>query len=990
MNGSGNESQIAPVPPTLPINQVKSEEVPADMWLALRVVMRLQRQAPPMLPVPRNGYLPLSFAQERLWFLNEFEPNSSSYNATIVCHFTGCLNVATLQQSFNEIVRRHEVLRTTFAKVNGQPSQIIAPALNLTLPVVNFHEFPTEVEVTRLVTEEAQRPFNLNYNPLLRVTLLRLSEEKHVMVLSMHLIVCDGWSVGVLFQELALLYKAYSTEKPLTLPELPIQYADFAVWQRQWLQGKVLETLLSYWQQQLGSSLPSLQLPTDRPRQAVPNFQSARQTLALPKTLTQPLKELSRREGVTLFTTLLAAFLVFLYQYTEQEDLFVSSLLANRNRVEIQELIGYFSNVVVLRANLSGNPSFQELLGRVRQVVSGAYAHQDLPVQRLADFLNLAHTPLSRVIFVLNNSPKQPIEIPGLTLESLDVNTGAMQSDLFLFLEEEAEQLIGGLKYNPDLFDAATITRIIGHFQTLLESTVVDPQQRLSELPLLTFDGKVKVNYDALPAPDIARPELEDDLALLQTPIEAVLAEIWAEVLRLEQVTIHDNFFELGGNSLLSTQLISRIRDSFQVELPLRQLFESPTVVKLAQAIEVARQAEPSTTVSANTVTVPDADTVLDATISAEAVFEQVTEPTNIFLTGGTGFLGAFLLYELLEQSQADIYCLVRSANAEEGKRKIQRNLESYLLWNESLNSRIIPVPGDLSQPLLGFSEQQFQMMVSKVDVIYHNGAMVNIVYPYSALRETNVLGTQEILRLASQNKTKPVHFISTLAIFSSISYSEAHVVREQNSLNSSQGLNSGYTQSKWVAEKLVTIARSRGIPVCIYRPGAIAGHSLTGVCNRDDFVCRMIKGCVQLGYAPEIDMILDMTAVDYVSKAVVHLSKQKSSLGKTFHLLNSHPIHWNDLINWIRSFGYPIQQIPYERWRTELLNLAGHFSENALSPLLPFFEEMSSQARMPQIDCQNTLNGLTGTNIVCPPVDTELLHTYFSYFIRSNFLNAP
>jgi thioester reductase-like protein len=389
-----------------------------------------------------------------------------------------------------------------------------------------------------------------------------------------------------------------------------------------------------------------------------------------------------------------------------------------------------------------------------------------------------------------------------------------------------------------------------------------------------------------------------------------------------------------------------------------------------------------------------NAEAVLDQAIYTETKPDphQISDPSAVFLTGATGFLGAFLLYELLLQTRADIYCLVRSFDDEEGKKRIRNTLESYSLWHESFSFRVIPIPGDLSQPLLGLSTEQFDAMARKIDTIYHSGAMVNFVYPYSTLKAPNVLGTQEILRLANHISVKPVHYISTLSVFDSDSYSEKDPILEHDPLDSIEGIHEGYSQSKWVAETLVTIARSRGIPVCIYRPGRISGHSQTGVWNTDDFTCKMIKGCIQLGNAPYQDVMMDLTPVEYVSSAIVYLSKQQESLGQAFHLINPRPAHWNDFVNWIRSFNYPIQKVPYDQWQRELIHRSTA-QENALSPLLPLFlgpnvqeEEVEPQ----RFSCRNTFAGLEGSSIECPPVDAALLHTYFSYFIRSRFIAPP
>ena len=390
------------------------------------------------------------------------------------------------------------------------------------------------------------------------------------------------------------------------------------------------------------------------------------------------------------------------------------------------------------------------------------------------------------------------------------------------------------------------------------------------------------------------------------------------------------------------------------------------------------------------------AEARLDSTIRPQAVSgEPNAEPTSIFLTGATGFLGAFLLHELLQQTQADIYCLVRSSNIEESKQKIRRTLASYALWDERLSSRIIPVVGDLSEPGFGLAAHQFEALANTIDAIYHSGAAVNWIYSYERLKPTNVLGTQEVLRLASQNKAKAVHYISTVAVFPVLANAKRKVIGEQESLDHGGVLYGGYSQSKWVAEKLVTIARSRGIPVCIYRPALITGHSQTGVWNTDDVLCRAIKSSIELGAAPDAEARLNMIPVDYVSKAVVHLSRQGNALGRVFHLAHSRPVSWMELVASIRSFGYPIQPIPYDKWRAQLVEL-GRFKESAAYFLLPLFSLNLSQVGprivrdIPDFDCQNTLAGLAGTSIACPSIDHQVWKAYFSYFAHRGFLDTP
>ena len=432
---------------------------------------------------------PLSFAQQRLWLLDQLQPDSCAYNEAAAMRLVGCLNVAALEQALKEIVRRHEALRTTFSVVDDQPIQVITPFLTMDLPVMDLGELPESVrsqKVQQLIAEWSQQSFDLAQSPLLRWMLLQLDEQEHLLLLSTHHIVTDGWSVGVFFQELATLYNAFSQGQPSPLPELPIQYADFAIWQRQWLQGDVLETQLAYWKQQLGTNPPVLELPIERSRSSAQTSSGRKQFFALSPRLTAALKTLSQQEGVTLFMSLLAAFKALLYRYSGQADIIVGSPIANRTQSETEALIGFFVNTLVLRTDLSGNPTFREVLKRVRQVALGAYAHQDLPFEKLVAELqperHLGHTPLFRVWFVLQNTPMPAVEIPGLALSLSPIVTEAVRHDLKLDLTETPEGLQGFFEYKTDLFEASAIASMAELFETLLSTVVEQPDMQLNAL----------------------------------------------------------------------------------------------------------------------------------------------------------------------------------------------------------------------------------------------------------------------------------------------------------------------------------------------------------------------------------------------------------------------------------------------------------------------------------------------------------------------------
>lgn len=450
-------------------------------------------QVPPILPRSRDGLLPLSFAQQRLWFIHQMKPDSAAYNVPAAVRLKGHLDVAVLEQTISEVMKRHESLRTTFTLIDGQPAQVIHPAKPVKIPVEDLSQMPEavrEAEVLRLAKEEAEEPFNLSDGPVLRVGLLRLASDEHIVLFTMHHIISDGWSAGIFINEVAANYAAFLQGNPSPMPELEIQYADFAAWQREWLKGDVLEGQLSYWEKQLNGAPPVLELPADWPRPAVQTFKGAVHEFEIPATVVQSLKAIGNREGATLFMTLLAAFNTLLSHYTGQEDIVVGTDIANRNHTGTEELIGFFINQIVMRTDLSGDLRFTELLRRVRAQALDAYAHQDLPFERLVAALrperNLSHTPVFQVKFVLQNNPVGTIELPGLSFSPLTVPSTYVGYDLILSAEETAEGLRSALHYSTDLFEEATARRMAGHFRTLLAAIASDPEQRKSDLQILT------------------------------------------------------------------------------------------------------------------------------------------------------------------------------------------------------------------------------------------------------------------------------------------------------------------------------------------------------------------------------------------------------------------------------------------------------------------------------------------------------------------------
>ncbi|ARU62851.1 hypothetical protein CBW65_19120 [Tumebacillus avium] len=482
----------------LPLKSLFEASTPALLaeWIEGARAEKSGLTAPSMVQASRDGQLPLSFAQQRLWLVDQLMPGSPAYNIPYAVRLNGTLNRSALETGVNEIISRHEALRTTFADLDGEPQQIIAPHVPQTLPYSDLRSLPEgerDKELQRLMQEHAGRAFDLGADSLIRLHLVQTADEGHVLLLNMHHIISDGWSMGVFTDELCQLYTAAVNGDASPLSELSLQYADYSAWQRNWLQGDVLDRQVSYWKEQL-HALPVLELPTDRPRPAVQTHSGANETFALTPELSERLVSLSKRKNVTLFMTLLSAFQTLLARYSGQDDITVGTPVAGRNRQETEGLIGFFVNTLVLRANLSGNPTFAELLDRMRSVTLDAYAHQEVPFEKLVQELqperDMSRSPLFQVMFLLQNTPKGTVDLPGLTLSGVEFDRPVSKFDLSLGLSETETGIVGTLTYNTGLFDQATMQRLILHFTSLLQAFADNPELPVFQAPLLTAEER--------------------------------------------------------------------------------------------------------------------------------------------------------------------------------------------------------------------------------------------------------------------------------------------------------------------------------------------------------------------------------------------------------------------------------------------------------------------------------------------------------------------
>jgi acyl carrier protein len=447
----------------------------------------------PITVVPSVGTLPLSFAQERLWIFEQLEPDTGAYNIPRVLRLKGQLDVVALEKSVNAVVARHAVLRSSFSNVDGKPSLSISENVTLKIPVNDLTAGEQNEKIMALAAAETQRPFDLTRGPLMRLALLRLDDREHVLLITMHHIICDAWSIGVFMRELVAFYNGFTSETNPSVPALPVQYIDFAAWQRNAVSGALLQKQLEYWRENLAGAPRVMNLPSDRPRPAVRSFRGARQSFSVTKEIAEKVKTLARNERATLFMTLLTAFQSLLSCLTNERDLVVGSPVAGRNRPECEPLIGYFVNTLVLRANLSGDPSFRESLRRTRETALGAFANQDVPFEKLVEDLNPVRTveynPLFQVWFVLQQAIVERAEFNGITVQPVESDNALTRHDLQLSLWETTNGFHGAFTYSTALFDAETIARIAEQFQLLLAVVVEQPDIRLSDLSVAVHEA---------------------------------------------------------------------------------------------------------------------------------------------------------------------------------------------------------------------------------------------------------------------------------------------------------------------------------------------------------------------------------------------------------------------------------------------------------------------------------------------------------------------
>jgi myxalamid-type nonribosomal peptide synthetase MxaA len=607
----------------------------------------------------------------------------------------------------------------------------------------------------------------------------------------------------------------------------------------------------------------------------------------------------------------------------------------------------------------------------------------------------------------------QQVKVKGFRIELGEIETvlnrhPAVDQSVVVALDDAK-----GLKYLAAYFvpaasEAVTTTVTTSELRAFLAETLPDYMIPLAFVVLealpLTPNGKTDRN--ALPAPDAElRAGWQRNYAPPRNRVEEILVKIWCEVLDLEQVGIYDSFFDLGGHSLLLTPLVLKLRDYFQLRLSMREFFERPTIAELAEMIAVARGKQQGADNAALVATLPQEgpevrarfdflrqEAQLDPAIGAAdtangRIYDPHTPLQHIFMTGGTGFVGAYIIHNFMETSDVSLHCLVRAADETAGLRRIRQQMENLGLWRDGYQERIGVVIGDVSQPRLGLDEETYHGLAGTVDAILHSAAMVNFIYPYQALKPVNVTGTQHIIQFAFSGKVKPVHYVSTTAVWPMGSHRSFN---EDDPLDQELRLNLAYDETKWVAEKMLGQAAERGLPVAIYRPGEVSGDSRTGFSDLSHLASAFVKGNLQAGIFPALDSFLDLTPVDYVGEAIAHLMTRTDPLGHIYHLCNPQSLHARDTYDWLLAQGYQFDVLAFDEWRWRILS-AEDFAENALYPFAAILEEFAEHnLQLPLWDTTRAKESLAAIGVHCPPVDGRLLRTYMDYYVKVGFVPAP
>lgn len=964
---------------------------------------RIDRRRLPRLsrmPRPPSGDIPLSLTQARLWLLDQLLDGSTAYNNVLAVRLRGPLNVRAMAAALELISQRHEALRTSFPSADGEPRQRIAPPGPLTLryeDVGSFGEDERADRARQILAQDQLPPYDLANGPLARYLLVRLDAEDHVLAVCMHHIICDAGSFDVILKELGRFYPALASGKEPDAEPLSLQYADYALWQQEMAASGQWDSQLRYWREELSDAPRLLSLPADRPRPLHPSESAGRVAIyqySLGSALTGQMQRLCRDSSATPFMAFFAVFALLLcrYQPAGRRDVVIGMPFDGRFDRRLGELIGMFINTLAVRVRCPAGITFRKLLTSVRDCLLQAYGNADVPfdwvVREVAPSRNLAHSPLFLVMFQLQHADGRALRIGEFEATQFTPATQPAKFDLTF-----TGVLAGGvvnceLAYATAIFDRPTIELLAQQYQELAAAVAADP-----DCPVemhLPPDEPVLIAKDQaaerILASQPSRPDRPPSTAL-----EALLSGIFADTLGRTDIGLESNFFDLGGHSLLAIKLMRRVSAETGAAIPAHALFRRPTVAGLADLIS-GRDDRAGSQAPADLAFV--ADVALDPAISCpESEPRRASEQANVLLTGATGLLGGHVLDQTLSRTDATVWCLVRAANEEEGRDRIQAALACHRIWDERWRSRIVPVCGDLARPLLGLTQEAFGRLTTGIDVIYHVGASVNLMDSYDRIKAVNVLGVREILRLAACCRTKPVHYVSTVSTIVG-GPDDPEVLPEDWSSDPAKLGPNGYLRSKWVAEQIMRLAQSRGVPTVIYRPSRLAGDSRSGAMTHQDAFWHYVRACVELRAMPaDAGAAVNLVPADFAAAAFVHLARTVKPAGQAYSLSSADDTTLTAVLTHVRDAGYPMREVPYLRW-VELLGAAaeqraaGTTTSLHSVALLDSVATASNEATVPKRASRRNLEAdLAQSSIVEPAIDGALLDRYLAFFRESGFL---
>ncbi len=902
-----------------------------------RGVLRLSR-----MPRSPSG-VPLSLTQQRLWLLDQLLDGTVAYNNVFAIRLRGPMNVDAMTAALTMISQRHEALRTSFPSVDGEARQCVGPPGPLKMRHEDVGGFPEPERARRasqILAQEQLRPYDLARGPLARYLLVRLGAADHILAVCMHHIICDAGSFAVISRELARFYPALAAGRHADAEPLALQYADYALWQQAVAASGRWDSQLRFWRERLSGAPRMLSLPADRPRPIrlkEGDRQAATYQFSLDPVLTGQMLRLCHDASATPFMALIAVFGLLLCRYQPQQrrDVVIGVPFDGRFDRRLGDLIGMFINTLAVRVRCPSDSSFRKLLACVRDSLLEAYCNADVPfdwvVREVAPGRDLTQNPLFRVMFQVQHADGGCIRIGDLDGTWFMPAAQPAKFDITFSAVLSGRELDCEMTYSTALFDRQTITLLADQYQELLASVAADPDRKVGML----------LPHDETTATD-DKPTAESTGSSRQsihqsrppsTELEALLCGIFADTLGRAEIGPDGDFFDMGGHSLLAIKLMRRVNAATGLKIPTSALFRRPTVSGLVDLVS-GQGDRARSEASADMAFV--ADVVLDPAITAAAAgARRGGEQGHVLLTGSTGLLGSHVLADTLRRSDATVWCLVRAAGEDQGLARIQASLAYHRLWDEGWRSRIVPVCGDLAQPLLGLTGEMFDRLATRIDVIYHVGAQVNLMDSYDRVRAVNVLGVQEILRLACQRRTKPVHYVSTISTVVG-GPADPEVLPEDWSSDPKKLVPNGYLRSKWVAEEILRIAKSRGVPTAIYRPSRLAGDSRSGAMTHSDAFWHYVRACVELQAMPsDVGTAVNLVPVDLAAAAFVHLARTVEPRGQAYSLSNAHDTTLADVLTHLRDSGYAMCDVPYLRW-IELLGAEAERQAGAVSRVFP------------------------------------------------------